>query len=355
MNDTTAVISWSTEEYDYPDSFICHFENVGLFKDFFKPLLYCLSFTFGLIGNILVIFVLICWKKLSTMTDVYLLNMAISDLTFVFSIPFLLFTAKHQWVFGNVMCKIISALYFTGFFSGIFFIMVMSVDRYLAVVHVVCSLRFRTVKWGSILSVIIWILAFFFSMPNFIVHQISQESDFTSCSPYYPEGHIINWRLFSYLSINMFGLIIPLGILIFCYSHIIKNLRNSKNKQKRYAIKLILLVVVVFFLFWAPFNIVVFLQILQMFGEISGCQARKRVELASDVTQTLAFVHCCLNPIIYTFAGEKFQKYLYMIFNKALGCVNRPRKKKTFQISVSDRTSSTTKDVRASSMTEEFL
>lgn len=100
------MMNYSTESnllstfYDdyYPElGSVCSTQNIKIFGSVFFPFLYCVVFVFGLVGNSLVICVLIVCKKLTSMTDVYLLNLAISDLLFVLSLPFLAHYASDQW------------------------------------------------------------------------------------------------------------------------------------------------------------------------------------------------------------------------------------------------------------------
>ncbi|KAM4747494.1 C-C chemokine receptor type 8-like [Rhinophrynus dorsalis] len=351
------ILNVTTEDYNYQDSSITDQENDGNFISDFQLVLYCLVFSIGFIGNVLVIFVLVCSKKLNAITDIYLLNMAFSDFLFVFSLPFLAYNIKNQWVFGNGMCKILSSLYFIGFFSSIFFITVMSVDRYLAIVHAVYALKVRTLNWGIIISILVWIVSILFSTPHFIFHvEDTSASDYTSCIQSFPEGQKTPWLLFVSFQLNIFGLIIPLGILIFCYSHIIKNLQNSKCKQKRCAIRLILIVVVAFFLFWVPYNIVIFASILQTVNAIDDdLESKERLEMAMDITRSVSLIHCCLNPIIYAFVGEKFKNYLHLLFNKPLSCIYRHTVPGHIKSTVTDQSSSTIRSTRVSFSSEAII
>ncbi|KAG8439776.1 hypothetical protein GDO86_005807 [Hymenochirus boettgeri] len=345
MTDASNIALNTTFDYFYPDTSQDH-------KDctfHFQPVLYCFAFSLGLVGNVAVILVLMLYKRLLTTTDVYLFNLAISDLLFVFSLPFLAYSIKDKWVFGNLMCKILSTIYFVGFYSNIFFITVISIDRYLAIVHVVFALRVRTVKCGFIFSVFVWILAIFISIPNFLFHKVLNDS---SCALAYPEEHKQFWKLFSYFKINIFGFISPLSILTFCYLHIIRSLQNCKCKKKKCAIRLIILVVVVFFLFWTPYNIVIFLHIWHTLDfDLGNC----RLDEALDITHTLTMVHCCLNPIIYTFAGEKFRMYLCLLINKPLTCLCRSGIFGSYKRSLTHNASSTSRISRGSISSETVL
>ncbi|NWU70381.1 CCR4 protein, partial [Pterocles burchelli] len=280
------------------------------------PVLYSLLFVTGLVGNALVMWVLTVFKKVRAMTDVYLLNLAISDLLFVFSLPFLIqYSIKHQWTFGNAMCKIISSAYFIGFYSSAFFITIMSIDRYLAIVHSVYALQVRTAAHGVVTSLVLWTVAILASVPDLIFFQEMNYNNQTKCIPHYPDSNN-DWKTFSNFEVNVLGWLIPVGVLIFCYHSILKNLQKCHTQNKYKAMKLVVIVVIVFFLFWTPVNIVIFLDSLRNIHIIDDCQTSWWLDLATELAEALSFIHCCLNPVIYAFMGEKFKKYLCEAFRK---------------------------------------
>ncbi|NXC33731.1 CCR8 protein, partial [Campylorhamphus procurvoides] len=281
------------------------------------PVLYSLLFVTGLVGNALVIWVLAVFKKIKTMTDVYLLNLAVSDLLFVFSLPFLVqYSIMSQWTFGNAMCKIISSAYFVGFYSSVFFITIMSIDRYLAIVQSIYALKIRTAVHGIITSLVLWVIAILASMPDLIFFQEVNDNNQVKCIPHYPDGNN-GWKTFSNFEVNILGWLIPVGVLVFCYHSILKNLQKCHTQNKYKAIKLVFIVVIVFFLFWTPINIVLFLDSLRNMYIIDDCQTSQRLDLAVELAEALSFVHCCLNPVIYVFVGEKFKKHLHEAFRKS--------------------------------------
>ncbi|NXP07994.1 CCR8 protein, partial [Thinocorus orbignyianus] len=280
------------------------------------PVLYSLLFVTGLVGNALVIWVLTVFKQIRAMTDVYLLNLAISDLLFVFSLPFLVqYSIRSQWTFGNTMCKIISSAYFIGFYSSAFFITIISIDRYLAIVRSVYALQVRTAAHGVITSLVLWAVAILASAPDFIFFQEMNVDNQTVCIPHYPDSSN-GWKTFSNFEVNVLGWLIPVGVLVFCYYNILKNLQNCHTQNKYKAMKLVFIVVIVFFLFWTPVNIVIFLDSLRNMYIIDSCRASQRLDLAMELAETLSFIHCCLNPVIYAFVGEKFKKHLCEAFRR---------------------------------------
>lgn len=74
--------------------------------------LYGIIFLLAIIGNSLVILTLVQNKRMRTITNVFLLNLAVSDLFLgVFCMPFTLVgTILRNFIFGEVMCKLLPFL-----------------------------------------------------------------------------------------------------------------------------------------------------------------------------------------------------------------------------------------------------
>lgn len=84
--------------------------------------LYSLIFILAVVGNLLVIVTLIQNKRMRTVTNVFLLNLSVSDLLVaVFCMPFTIIPIMLQnFLFGEIMC--ISIRYLQGMYNFIFFI-----------------------------------------------------------------------------------------------------------------------------------------------------------------------------------------------------------------------------------------
>lgn len=324
MNLTTEAETGLTTEYNYDYTEPCQKGDVKEFAAQFLPAVYSLVFVFGFLGNAVVILVLIKYKRLKSMTDIYLLNLAISDLLFVMSLPFWAHYAKDQWVFGNGFCKLLSGIYFVGFYSGLLFIILLTLDRYLAIVHAVLAFKARTVSYGIITSVVTWVVALLASLPGFIFYKAQKENEITTCSPHYPLHNVKAWKLFVTFKMNILGLLLPMAMMIFCYTRILKTLSKCKNEKKHKAVKLIFIIMITFFLCWMPYNIVIILFTFQDSEALNTCETSKALDMAVQWTESIAFIHCCLNPIIYAFVGEKFRKYLRKLMPKWAMCTYCP-------------------------------
>lgn len=322
----------TTDYYDYnllldqDQNFgMCGYEQHGTY---FLPALYSIFFLLGLLGNVLVIWVIVCGVRLRSMTDVCLLNLAFADLFLVCSLPFLAHQARDQWLFGDSMCKIVLGIYHLGFYCGIFFICLMSIDRYLAIVHAVYALKTRTRSFGMFAAAVTWVAGFMASFPELAFLKLQESPKANNSTSVYclsvnagnendpnaPDRHF--WTIFGLFKMNILGLLIPIIIMGFCYSQIIWKLLFCQSSKKQ-AIRLVIVVVAVFFCCWVPYNIAAFFKALELLGIYTECNSSKAIQTALQVTEAIAYSHSCLNPILYVFVGEKFRRHLLRLMNRS--------------------------------------
>ncbi|KAI9518697.1 hypothetical protein NQZ68_035088 [Dissostichus eleginoides] len=270
-------------------------------------MLYYMLFFLSVLGNTTIFWILIRYIKLKSMTDVCLLNLALSDLILAASLPLLV---NYQ---NLASCKLMTGVYQVGFYSGNLFVTLMSVDRYLAIVHAVAAMRARTLRYGIIASITIWIISVIMAIPGlrFSALEIDPDDNSSVCQPFYPHESQLLWKMLRNFSENTVGLFVGLPVMIFCYVKILVVLSKSRNSKKDRAIKLIFTIVCVFVICWVPYNVVVLLKTLQLFLEtLKTCQAEKAINSAMSYAEIIALSHCCVNPIIYAFVGEKFRRSL---------------------------------------------
>ncbi|XP_059422973.1 C-C chemokine receptor type 4 [Carassius carassius] len=333
--------SMNTAAYDsYETETVCTIEGSQL-NPHLKAAIFYMVFALGLIGNITVLWVLLKFMHVKNMTNLCLLNLALSDLLMVLSLPSWALYAQGHYFKANEMCKAMAGTYQVGFYSGILFVTLMSVDRYLVIVHAVAVLGAKMMRYGIVVSLIIWMVSICAALPEAIFAAMVTEENITSCQRVYPVGSAQKWKLFRNFGENAVGLFISLPILAYCYIRVLMVVKKTKNSKKERAIKLILGIVIVFVVFWVPYNVMVFLKTLEEFGFLSGCEAYRGINMAMDVTETIALTHCCVNPIIYAFVGEKFRKSLISMFSRYLGCVKTYQSSST-QSKVSENETSNT-------------
>ena len=253
-------------------------------------------------------------------TDVSLLNLAISDLLFVLSMPFYSHTAfSGNWIFGAFMCHLITSLYVVGFYGGIFSVIVMTLDRYVVIMHAHTLARHRRTELCVAVTVLVWVLSFSISLPTMASPLLQKECSVWQCDIF---SEKFAWRDFYILSNNILGLVIPLLVMVVCYSRVLPSLMAMRSTKRHRAVKLVIVIVVVFFLFWTPYNIALFL-IFYRDKKENSISDEIDLGLFIQITEAIAFSHCCLNPIIYAFVGQKFAQRAVRLLHAWMPCVFR--------------------------------
>ncbi|KAM3872750.1 C-C chemokine receptor type 5 [Diretmus argenteus] len=263
------------------------------------------------------------------MTDVCLLNLALSDLLLVLSLPLWASNFQsHLGIEGNVPCKLMTGVYQLGFYNGTLFVTLMSVDRYLAIVHAVAAMRARTLRHGTAASIAIWVISITMVVPQVVFAKMVTdiEPDSETCSVEYPLRTERLWKMVRNFGENTVGLFICFPVMAFCYVKILAVLQRSRNSKKDRAVKLIFTIVCVFVVCWVPYNVIVFLQTMQLFGFLNNPESSNRIYSALHVVEIMALVHCCVNPVIYAFVGEKFRKSLGIVLSRYPCCNHLSRR-----------------------------
>lgn len=308
---------WSMDYGSIP--VICSKKNNRQFRSWFMPTFYSFICFLGLAGNLLVILTFFYFKRLKTMTDVYLLNLSFADLLFSLSLPFWAANSMAEWVLGLVVCKAIYTVYKVSFYSSMFLLSSISVDRYFAITKATSAYRHRsqTMFLSKVSSAVIWVVALVFSAAEMKYTTITG----SSCTPFNSSNDPLRVVIQVIQLVLAFAL--PLLVMTFCYSSIIRTLCHAHNFERNKAIKVILAVVTVFLLSQVPYNLVLFwTTLITATGGTDDCNYENNLLYATDVTQCVAFLRCCLNPIVYAFIGVKFRNDLLKLL-RDWGCINQ--------------------------------
>lgn len=283
---------------------------------------YAIVFVIGMIGNCLVIYVVTMFSKMKTVTNMYIVNLAVADVLFLLSMPFLIITTiLGHWTFGYGMCKLYMILVSINYFTGIFTLTVMSADRYMAVCHPIQSVTLRTPKYSFILCIIIWVLSILIMMPTFLysktVHSPGRKGE--TCTISWPSNKLIEGNKVFVWYCFFLSYTIPVPLISFFYSMVIIRLKSvgplkkSKEKKKshRKVTRMVLTVVGVYMMFWLPYWV---FQVTLILRE------RRRLELWEvllfNACTILTFANSMMNPLLYNFLSDNFRKSFIKAFTR---------------------------------------
>ncbi|XP_063070767.1 cholecystokinin receptor [Engraulis encrasicolus] len=135
--------------------------------DYLLILLYSLIFLVSVFGNLLIIVVLMVNKRMRTVTNSFLLSLAISDLMMtVFCMPFSLIPKLlGNFVFGAVMCKAVAYLMGISVSISTFSLVAIAIERYSAICNPLKSRAWQTRSHAYKVIAATWAVSFLIMIP----------------------------------------------------------------------------------------------------------------------------------------------------------------------------------------------
>ncbi|KAM4735261.1 chemerin-like receptor 1 [Anableps anableps] len=271
----------------------------------FSLVIYCAIIVLGTVGNGLVIYVTGCKMK-KTVNSIWFLNLALADFLFT---AFLVFTAislsqQHHWPFGQLMCKLNNFVSLVNMFASVFFLTAISLDRCVSIWVVVWAQNKRTVFKAQVISAVIWLAAGICSTPYAYFRSVEDIHNKTNC--YYPSNVTNNQRWMLYILRFVMGFLIPFLAILFSYVAIGIRARRLLMIRKRRSQRIIFSIIFAFFFCWLPFHVLSFIELKAYdYPNLSNI-----VQIGGSLSVSLAFMNSCLNPILYVFMCDEFQKKL---------------------------------------------
>lgn len=294
----------------------CQALSISLSINIAVCFLFVLIFLLAIPGNVIVGLVILSNLRFLTPSDIYLFHLVIADILLAFTLPFFSTSVVVGWTFGDTMCKLVNLVKEANFYASILFLVCISVDRYMVIVRAMEARKIQRIFCSWAVCIVVWILGFLLSLPALYnkVYYIKGH-DLPICSEQFGFDKADEWRLATRVMKHLLGFLIPLCVMLTCYGVTVSRLLRTRGFQRQRAMKLIAAVMVAFLLCWTPFNLATMVDTLLRANLVeSGCAGQRSVNLAMFITQSLALLHCCVNPVLYAFVGEKFRtRFFHMI------------------------------------------
>ncbi|CAH0728750.1 unnamed protein product, partial [Brenthis ino] len=288
-----------------------------------------LSFLYGsisvlaVVGNFLVMWVVATSRRMQSVTNCYIANLALADIVIgLFAVPFQFQAALLQrWLLPHFMCAFCPFVQALSVNVSVFTLTAIAVDRHRAIITPLSAHTSKRV--AKVIIVFIWVFALSLAAPMAMswevimvdeqdpVSRVFYEKPF--CAPTEFGSHSLAiYRLLLYI----FQYIIPLCVITFAYAHMAMKLWGARApgnaqetrdanqmKNKKKVIKMLVLVVALFALCWLPLQSYMLLQ--SFFPSINEYRYINVIFFCFD---WLAMSNSCYNPFIYAIYNEKFKK-----------------------------------------------
>ncbi|XP_043082259.1 C-C chemokine receptor type 10 [Puntigrus tetrazona] len=282
-------------------------------------------FFLGVIGNGLVIatFALYRRLRLRCMTDVFLFYLALSDMLLLLTLPLQVTeTLLGGWKFGEGLCRLNRGMYAINTYGGLLLLACISVDRYLVVVctKAVRKMSSETLLYSLLSAVGVAAFSVFLSLPELLFSSVEPDmgSEVLLCDMKVWGDEVGKWKLWAQIA-KIAGFCIPCVAMVACYGAIGRVLIRAGGKcwRRQRTLRLMALLVVLFLLFQLPYTMVLLIKIFTPTPK--HCEEWTRFHLQENITRNLAYVRCCLNPLLYALVGIRFRNDIIRLLRDT-GC-----------------------------------
>ncbi|XP_015371971.1 PREDICTED: neuromedin-U receptor 2-like isoform X2 [Diuraphis noxia] len=322
-------------------------------------IMYSVIFVTGVIGNSITCMVIAKHKYMHTATNYYLFSLAVSDLILLVSgLPQEMWSiwSRYPYVFGEIFCQLRGLFSEMSANATVLTITAFTAERYVAICHPFMAQSMSKLSRAVKLIIIIWLVAGLFAVPQalqFTVSSWNGSSELMQCNirsiPLMDTDIELSTVSFTLSTLLFF--LLPMTLITVLYALIGLRLRRSDKLKRTITVrsthgekkisspeyransspkvlKMLVAVVVAFFICWAPFHAQ---RLIAIFGSSHASSGNLDAEdipflhqlygISTYISGVLYYVSTTINPILYHIMSLKFRG----AFKCFLLCTDRKR------------------------------
>ncbi|XP_069694842.1 uncharacterized protein [Periplaneta americana] len=294
-----------------------YYARYNNFVTYVQPVIYIFLLIFGTVGNVGVLVVIICNSEMHTVPNVYIMNLAVSDLILLTMNTILSYinAESESWQLGEVCCKIFGFFRHSSIGVSAYLICVMSIQRYQVISRPLHNRRQSMTRIVTIATILgVWTICSLFAIP----YTLAMHADDT-CSVYE------SWKY--YQKVVVFELVVfcilPLGVTACMYCLTARHLMRSTNivsgrihnqgNSRRSTTRIVLSFTLVFVVSFLPYHILI------------TCIVRAEFAYPIEmyymyaISTYLLIFNSCFNPVALCCSSKCYRSYFKHYLLKCCG------------------------------------
>ncbi|NWS66330.1 P2RY1 protein, partial [Crotophaga sulcirostris] len=273
----------------------------------------------GFLGNILALrHYLYCTKTWTTNT-IFLLNLALCDFTWTLMAPLSVFySLQNLSVYSSqAFYRIIKLFFSINTYGSVYFLTLISFDRYVGAVHPISSLTWWDKEKAVFCTTAVWIFIVTVSMPEiYYTVTAGRQSDIIELLD--GTGVPLQFAVPFTLSKFILRFLIPVTVIFTCYILTLRALLQlSKRQQRRNRLTRPLLLIsgamIIFAVSFTPYHVMMMVILIYRTKCQTPCGNISTLSVIYKVTNVICSINSCLDPIIFTVANKTFYQRIKAI------------------------------------------
>ncbi|XP_070195606.1 orexin/Hypocretin receptor type 1-like [Littorina saxatilis] len=298
--------------------------------------LHTIIFTVGVLGNFLVCFVVLRSRHMQSVTNLFIVNLAVADLiVLIFSSPpTVLQTVTESWFLGEAMCKIAHLIQTQSIAVSVQTLCAIAVERYFAICRPLKSRITR--KKVTITVLTIWTVGTSVALPSAVYMQLQPSFVDPELSKYLAycelDLHPVSERVYNLVLIVALYLVpmVTIGVFYAIISHHLWNVqvpgvtvRGTKRElcyrshteaqlsSRKKVAKMLIAIVLLFAMCYLPLNLLFALRYTNILNSIRDWEG---LPIVFTTAHWLVYFNSAFNPVVYNFMSAKFKKEFRSVF-----------------------------------------
>ena len=300
-------------------------ENEYDFFEFLKLCqlpVYVVPFIVGTTGNIILLIIIVCNKDMRTVPNMYILNLAISDIIFLT----VLFSEacvnriSDTWLQGDFMCTFLPFCRRMSVGLSAYSLALYSIQRYRVTMNAFHVRASSPPTWRVTAATFcgVWIVAALFAVPSAISNYLCKGLLFVTRIHYY--HHVVIFEL-------LVSCVLPLCVIAFTYimtaRHLVESSRSisegTQNPQlntRRNTAKIVVGLTVVFLISYVPYHVfwtyIICTEEEPVLHSITDILASSNYKLQYTylISTFFLLINSCLNPVALFCTSSSFRQHL---------------------------------------------
>ncbi|KFQ75628.1 Substance-P receptor, partial [Phaethon lepturus] len=275
---------------------------------------YALIVVVSVVGNVVVMWIILAHKRMRTVTNYFLVNLAFAEASMSAFNTVVNFTyaIHNEWYYGLLYCKFHNFFPIAAVFASIYSMTAIALDRYMAIIHPLQPRLSATAT--KVVIGIIWLLAFLLAFPQGYYSVMEELPGRLVCLVEWPEHNTNVYGKTYHFCMTILIYFLPLLVIGCAYtvvgitlwaSEIPGDSSDRYHEQvsaKRKVVKMMIVVVCTFALCWLPYHIYFTLQYFN-----PEWYLQKFIQQVYLAIMWLAMSSTMYNPIIYCCLNDRFR------------------------------------------------